>query len=937
MLLAAVCRLPVVRRSRREAGFKDSIPVPKVVMKRFSGIVFPLAVSFMILSGAVAGIRCFGNNSPFPGETRMACADTVIYPYDGYKLHRKGHFEGAADDSLLALAQKGVSFVEDTIPVLSARDTIFPPDSLRETDPFRYKYYVALLDSATHVFVRDSLGESVSNFWKNLDTLRARADSADLFRLDSLYYADSTVRAKAAFMAWYASLDRDARRRYDMEQRALSKKAAADSLQKAREEAQALRDSTVRATPRILETFAFPDSMFYKRIVCWTVDQDFQKIRTFEKDTSFNHYINDYPFKRNDVGATWLGVAGSPVQTYDFFKRKSYSNIDFATVQEPWTFSPENLPMYNTKTPYTELAYWGTLFAGETKESNNIHLFTSQNILPELNLTLLFDRWGGHGILKREDTANKVAVASVNYTGKKYLLHVGFIHDRVTREENGGISDLSFVRDTTVDAREIPTFLNNASSEFKSNTVYLDQQWRIPFTFIEKIRARRDSTYIFNADSLNRNLTTAYIGHSSEYTAYRRHYLDEITSDVEKAYYHNVANFGDWKTDEVLGVGNLDNKVFIKLQPWSDDAVVSRINVGVGDRLRFYSMPGETMSSVSKTTTNSLYLYAGAEGRYKQYFSWDAKADFNVAGYNAADFGVSANAVFSFYPFRKARTSPLSLTAHFETGLRGPDYLQNHLKTNHFSWDNNFSKTSTTKVEGILDIPYWRMDARVGYAVVGNGIYYDSLSVIRQCPQPVNVVSASARKDFSIGGIVHLDNRVLFQMSSNQEVLPLPLLSLNMRYYVEFVAARHRETREKVLTMQIGANAWWNTSWNAPGWNPALGVFYNQAVGRYNNGPVIDVFLNMQWKKACIFVKVENIGMGWPMRTFDYFSAHGFINTTRSFKIGIFWPFYIQPGKAGKHSHDAAGSQGAGSSDSGTSGSRSTRGPKNNNLRTSGL
>ena len=35
----------------------------------------------------------------------------------------------------------------DTTPALSARDTIFPPDSLKETDPFRYKYYVALIDS----------------------------------------------------------------------------------------------------------------------------------------------------------------------------------------------------------------------------------------------------------------------------------------------------------------------------------------------------------------------------------------------------------------------------------------------------------------------------------------------------------------------------------------------------------------------------------------------------------------------------------------------------------------------------------------------------------------------------------------------------------------------------------------------------------------------
>lgn len=33
--------------------------------------------------------------------------------------------------------------------VLSARDTIKVPDSLRETDPFKYKYYIAVKDSVT--------------------------------------------------------------------------------------------------------------------------------------------------------------------------------------------------------------------------------------------------------------------------------------------------------------------------------------------------------------------------------------------------------------------------------------------------------------------------------------------------------------------------------------------------------------------------------------------------------------------------------------------------------------------------------------------------------------------------------------------------------------------------------------------------------------------
>ena len=129
-------------------------------------------------------------------------------------------------------------------------------------------------------------------------------------------------------------------------------------------------------------------------------------------------------------------------------------------------------------------------------------------------------------------------------------------------------------------------------------------------------------------------------------------------------------------------------------------------------------------------------------------------------------------------------------------------------------------------------------------------------------------------------------------------MLPLPTLALNLRYYVEFVAQKSEDKLSNVLVMQIGANAFWNTAWNSPAWNPNLGVFFNQDQRTYNNGPYFDIFLNMQWKRACIFIKYQNAGMGWPMRRADYFSADRYIVTQSGMdglKIGIWWPFYTQP------------------------------------------
>ena len=170
-------------------------------------------------------------------------------------------------------------------------------------------------------------------------------------------------------------------------------------------------------------------------------------------------------------------------------------------------------------------------------------------------------------------------------------------------------------------------------------------------------------------------------------------------------------------------------------------------------------------------------------------------------------------------------------------------------------------------------------------------------------------MSASLKKNFEVWKF-HLDHQALFQLSSNNDVLPLPMLALNLRYYLQFDVVRN------VMQMQIGANAAFTTKWYAPAFNPVLGVFHNQNVTEYGNCPYIDAFVNIQWKRACIFVKVVNVNMGWPNKSADYFSADGYIAPQRAIKFGISWPFYIQPGRSNT-STGGAGASGRGGNGSG--------------------
>ena len=311
--------------------------------KALKRIWFPLVVVCVISLHAIGmGVRPSEGDPGygFVSADRPQTPDTIRYRNIFIK-HGSGKIGDYDTSSFLELY--------DTVPLVTARDSIFPPDSLKETDPFRYKYYVAIIDSLVHQIVSDSLKQA--------------GDSIDWPILDSLYTIEYKARKKAEFDSWYAGLSKNDKRKYDVEQKEKIKRREADSLQTIKDSLLAIRDSIRENTPRILETFALPDSMLYKRIIQWTHEREFHKMDIKIPDTTANFRFHDYPFFRKDVNATWLGVAGSAVQYYNYFNRTSENGVSFYQPYESWTYSAKTLPFYNTKTAYTELSYTGTLFA----------------------------------------------------------------------------------------------------------------------------------------------------------------------------------------------------------------------------------------------------------------------------------------------------------------------------------------------------------------------------------------------------------------------------------------------------------------------------------------------------------------------------------------------------------------------------------------------
>ena len=920
-----------------------------------------------------------------------ACVIILMLPCSAFVIRGMSMpydvISGVPQDSLSVQADSVIaqdSMLKDS---LAGPDTLVIPDSLSVPDSSVVSDSLLLTDSLA---AADSLTESDSTAADSVRVLTKR----ELKRMAK----DSVRKVKDAYK----------------DSVAMVKQHMADSIHHIKDSIRSVKDSIRWSKPRVLETIFLPDSLYYDRIISWTTGKE-------------------------DIDAVYLGTVGSAVQNVNFFKRREFDIFKAYAPYITYSHTPENMPFFNTKSPYTELAYWGTIFAFKDKEETNVRFMHTQNITPEWNLAVLFQGWKAAGILEKEATANNSLEITTNYLGKRYVMNAGFIHHNINREENGGIQDSYMVRDTTVDAKTIAVNLQNARNKLSRNTFFINHSYDIllesDLTRMRKVMdkdsvftatvdslikvrkeayersvdaavaavkakaeaearaadslaALADSTAAMQMDSLGTALDSAgmsldsagvmidsagsvldtvvtadsmlsapgtdslssvskyaspedsiaavradsiatavadsllrasimdtlrpptedeiissladsllfgqagnsprlTVGHIGEVSRFYRFYTDEITDEVGRNFYNNMFYINPTSSADSMRMFTVENKLFFKLQPWKRDAIVSEVSGGVGYQWNsiYAFRPDMFLTGNSNINQHNMYLYAGASGEYKKYLNWGATAQYSFLGYYQNDFNVDAHVGVSFYPF-KDKSEPITLNGRFSTSLKEPDWFSQHYYSNHYVWDNDFGKTSTTKVEASLDIPKWDMEAYFGYALVNNYLYNDTLGIARQNTGLINVMSAYLRKDFKIWWF-HLDNQILFQYSSDESTLPLPMFTFHLRYYIEMEAVKN------VLTVQLGADARMNTPYYVPAYNPALGTFQLQTREQVGYNPYIDIFLNLQWKRVNIFLKVINVGEGWPTGA-SSFSAYHYVRPSLGFKFGIHWPFYIE-------------------------------------------
>ena len=220
-------------------------------------------------------------------------------------------------------------------------------------------------------------------------------------------------------------------------------------------------------------------------------------------------------------------------------------------------------------------------------------------------------------------------------------------------------------------------------------------------------------------------------------------------------------------------------------------------------------------------------------------------------------------------------------------------------------WDNDdLSRQVTLRLDAELRYSRTKTRLRFGFANITNYTYLQMANTpkpgvsptsttpsdfthdacVLQTPSSVQVLSASLLQDLS-WKIIHWDNEVTYQHSTNSQALPLPAINIYSNFYLLFRIA-------KVLRCQIGTDLRFFTNYTAPDYHPASGLF---AVQDPNNTqmklgcyPILNAYANFHLKHCRIYVNVAHTTCGGGNR---FLVPHYPMNGL-NVNFGLSWNFF---------------------------------------------
>lgn len=604
--------------------------------------------------------------------------------------------------------------------------------------------------------------------------------------------------------------------------------------------------------------------------------------------TLYNYYIQAVP---NDVSPAYAntGNLGAEGRNMVFMQREPQSDFFFRDALIHWIPTQGNHKFYNTRIPMTLLSY--DMGGGKEAAQDRLKGVFSGNVNSRLQVGAMLDYLYSKGSYANQSVKDLAWGFSSSYMGHRFEYQTFFNHFNSLNKESGGITDDLYITDpavlqggvASIDPKAIPTNLTAAHTRITGDEFFFNGRYKLGFW--QEDTVQREPT-----DTLDYRV---YVPVSSfiwtlDYKK-GKHIFDNSSASEGASFWEN-RYISDVRTHDVTSYWSLKNTFGVALLEGFNKYAKAGLAAYVTHEIRRYNQAPDTLGLPSdrpqnltpypyeslvapNATENLMWVGAQLTKQRGKLLRYDATARLGIVGPAAGEVHAEGNIQTRF----KLLGDTVKITAYGLFANETAPYLMNHYTSNHFIWENDFGKTRRLRFGGILDLPFSGTKLNIGVENVQNQIFFNENCMPEQHGGSVQVFSAQLEQNFRVG-ILNWRNKLVYQTSSDERVLPMPKFAAYSNLYLFFKVAR-------VLDVQFGIDCNYYTKYYAPGYQPATTAFYNQREMKIGNYPYMNAYVNMKLSKARFYVLFTHVNQGLTGK--NYFSMPHYPMNPRRFLMGV--------------------------------------------------
>lgn len=448
------------------------------------------------------------------------------------------------------------------------------------------------------------------------------------------------------------------------------------------------------------------------------------------------------------------------------------------------------------------------------------------------------------GSFKRDRKDHVNTEFRINYhpKNKNYSTSFNLSHQISEVHENGGFhNDSIYINSTVLSNDVIPTQLSAAENTLKNTSFNWYNAYKLTSSKGVNLTIESNTTY--------RRETELYVDDNplfipsnsglADTIPYYSHFYSDSTSTRDSIGFSQISQEFLLNTT----YKSFELKPYIKL---------ANLNYKLG-------------FNKQSTTQLQLGVYAqGFEDKFKARLALKNRKDISTTGIELTTF---VNPI-----------KPLEIELYYDE--KAPDLFYQRYESNHFRWDNDFSREKHLRLQADLKLLkttslrafYHQID---GYTFLNENAHASQTS-LKQGSQGLELNSIIKKGKFTFS------NQFLYQQTTG-DYIQLPSFVGRIK-----IAYQNKMLGEALVQPGIQLN--YSSKYYAPRYMTALSNFYFQNENKVGGAFLVDIFVNMRIANFTIYGVVSNLLQNQMLN--ENFVSPNYVGPIQQFNFGIRWNFY---------------------------------------------